>query len=91
MFIRKLFLFCVILSAVLVSQSFSATNFQHLPRFWTNVGFSPAAPLPLNDSDVARILLSKDVRQNIEIIGALADRGVRTIRTHWILSLVKAV
>lgn len=61
---------------------------KRLPRFWTNVGFSPTAQLPLNNSQIASFLLSDDVRINIELISALPNGAIETIRIHWLLSLI---
>lgn len=64
-------------------------TFVQLPRFWTNVGFSPAAPLPLDSSQVADVLLSDDVQHNLEIIATLPNKAIATMRIHWLLSLVR--
>lgn len=68
---------------------FSTSPFVPLPRFWTNVGFSPVAPLPLNNSEIAQELLSRHIKRNIEIIASLPNGAVDTVRTHWILSLLR--
>lgn len=70
---------------------FSSSDFVHLPRFWTNIGFSPVAPLPLNNSQIAAELLSNNVKRNIEIIASLPNGAVDTIRTHWMLSLIRYI
>lgn len=66
-------------------------NYKELTRFWTNVGFSPPAPLPLNNSQISEVLLSKDVQLNNEIVSSLPNNGVDHIRIHWLLSLIQFV
>lgn len=66
-------------------------SYKKLPRFWTNVGFSPPAPLPLNNTQISDALLSKDIRLNTELIGSLPNAGVKHIRIHWLLSLIRFV
>ena len=84
--------FCLVESAQGSKARYEVASDEHyikLPRFWTNVGFAPPAPLPLNNSAVADELLSQDVRLNLEIIAGLPNAGIETIRIHWLLSLVR--
>lgn len=64
-------------------------EYRPMPRFWTNVGFSPPAPLPLNNTQVTGELLGDDVRISNELIAALPNQGIEHIRIHWLLSLIK--
>lgn len=59
-----------------------------LPRFWTNTGLSPMAPLPFNRTYVNQQLLSENMKRNMEIVSALPNIAVKHIRIHWLLSLV---
>lgn len=69
-------------------DSFRST-YKQLPRFWINSGFSPPAPLPINNTVVVQELLNKDVRMNIEYLAALPNVGISHVRIHWLLSLVR--
>ncbi|XP_017769452.1 PREDICTED: alpha-L-iduronidase [Nicrophorus vespilloides] len=51
--------------------------------FWQSTGFSPPK------GEVDTYLLSQDSKTNIAIIGALPNRGIKQIRVHWLLDLIK--
>lgn len=55
-----------------------------LPRFWTNTGFAPPAPV----ENVTDFFESKDVHLNLEIIGSLPNKGISNVRIHWLLNLL---
>ncbi|CAO1383924.1 unnamed protein product [Diamesa hyperborea] len=55
-----------------------------LPRFWTNTGFAPPAPV----ENVTDFFESKDVNLNLEIIGSLPNKGISNVRIHWLLNLL---
>lgn len=55
-----------------------------LPRFWTNTGFAPPAPV----ENVTDYFESKDVNLNLEIAGSLPNRGISNVRIHWLLNLL---
>lgn len=57
---------------------------KRLPRFWTNTGFAPPAPV----ENVIDFFESKDVNLNLEIIGSLPNRGISNVRIHWLLNLL---
>lgn len=59
---------------------------KYLPRFWTNTGFCP--PAPINDNSTISFFLSDDVATNIEIISALPNNALQTIRIHWLLNMI---
>jgi hypothetical protein len=61
----------------------SAHEAKSLPRFWTNLGFSPAL------EETTEFLKSSDVHLNLEIIGSLPNKGLRNVRIHWLLDLLK--
>lgn len=65
----------------------NVSSYNVLPRFWTNSGLSPFAPLPFNRTDVAQQLLT-EYGNNMEIISALPNSAVKHIRIHWLLSLI---
>lgn len=67
----------------------NASNYRELPRFWTNSGFSPSAPLPFNRTSVANELQSNDVYRNIDYVSAMPNMAIKHIRIHWVLSLVE--
>lgn len=67
----------------------NASSYEELPRFWTNSGFSPSAPLPFNRLYVADQLKTDDVYRNLDYISELPNRAVKYIRMHWLLSLVE--
>lgn len=67
----------------------NVSNYMELPRFWTNSGFSPSAPLPFNRLHVVDQLKADDVYRNLDLISALPNRAVKYIRMHWLLSLVE--
>lgn len=60
---------------------------KYLPRFWTNTGFCP--PAPINGNSTINFFLSDDVATNIEIISALPNNGLHTIRIHWLLNMIR--
>ena len=57
---------------------------KRLPRFWTNTGFAPPAPV----ENVTEFFESMDVNLNLEIIGSLPNQGIPNIRIHWLLNLL---
>lgn len=65
----------------------SVGDVKALPRFWTNTGFCP--PAPIHDNATIDFFLSDDVSTNIEMIGALPNQALSTIRIHWLLNLVR--
>lgn len=75
--------------AVSITVHKRANEYRPLPRFWTNVGFSPPAPLPLNNTQIRAELLGNDVYVNTQLIAALPNHGIQHIRIHWLLSLIK--
>lgn len=60
-----------------------AKNLKPLPRFWTNTGFCPIG------KNISEALLSTDTLLNIELLGTLPNYGLKTIRIHWLLDLIK--
>lgn len=75
--------------AVSITVHKRPNEYRQLPRFWANVGFSPPAPLPLNNTQISAELLGNDVYVNTELIAALPIHGIQHIRVHWLLSLIK--
>lgn len=67
----------------------NTSDYTKLPRFWTNSGFSPAAPLPFNRTDIVAELNSKDVYSNLDYVSAMPNSAVKYMRIHWLLSLVE--
>lgn len=63
-------------------------EYVYIPRFWTNSGLSPSAPLPFNRTNVAHQLLDHSMLFNMAYIGALPNFGIKYIRIHWLLSLI---
>lgn len=65
-------------------------NARKLTRFWTNTGLCP--PAPTNDSlTLAEFFLSEKSIQNMEYISTLPNNGLKVIRIHWLLNLIKFV
>lgn len=92
MVVRIVFIFVVICSAaaaITFSVQRNPRTYRPLPRFWTNAGFSPSAPLPLNNSQITAELLDRPVRTSLDLIAALPNKGVKHIRIHWLLSLIQ--
>lgn len=95
----KVFVVFILVLGVFVDSSqslnlfidFDSNNdvYKVLPRFWTNSGFSPSAPLPFNRSSIANELQSPAVYQNLEYVAALPNSGIKHIRIHWLLTLVE--
>lgn len=77
------------ITSVSITVHKRANEYRPLPRFWANVGFSPPAPLPLNNTQISEELLGDDVQVNSELIAALPNHGIEHIRIHWLLSLIK--
>lgn len=71
-----------------VNSALQIQSYAELPRFWTNSGFSPSAPLPFNRTSVVQELLNDDVYRNLEVVAALPNAGIKYMRIHWLLSLV---
>lgn len=76
-------------NSMFINLNRNASNYEELPRFWTNSGFSPSAPLPFNRLYVVDQFQTDDVYRNIDYISALPNRAVKYIRMHWLLSLVE--
>ena len=85
-----LVIFCQIL---FISKSFandqvvidfqkSTNDVRLLRRFWTNTGFSPL-------ENNLKFFESNDLSTNLEIIGSLPNKGLRNVRIHWLLDLLK--
>ncbi|XP_047271606.1 alpha-L-iduronidase isoform X2 [Homo sapiens] len=55
-----------------------------LRRFWRSTGFCP--PLPHSQAD--QYVLSWDQQLNLAYVGAVPHRGIKQVRTHWLLELV---
>lgn len=63
-------------------------NAKNLPRFWTNTGFCP--PAPTNDSTtLAEFFLSEKSLRNLDYISALPNNGLKFVRIHWLINLIK--
>lgn len=67
------------------------TVYRPLPRFWTNTGFSPPAPLPLNNTQIIDELLDDDVHMSLDLIASLPNHAISHIRIHWLLSMIKVM
>lgn len=84
------FIFCLMCLSVFASVEIeidfldSSQEIKKLPRFWTNTGFAPPEPV----EQAADFFESNDVRQSLEIIGSLPNRGLRNVRIHWLLNLL---
>lgn len=57
---------------------------KRLPRFWTNTGLAPPAPV----NTAGDYFELDDVKLNLEIIGSLPNHGVANVRIHWLLNLL---
>ena len=57
----------------------------YIPRFWTNTGFCPPAPI---DKSID-FFLSQDVKFNLQLIGSIPNKGIKNVRVHWLLELIK--
>lgn len=65
-------------------------NLKKLPRFWTNTGFCP--PAPTNSSSALKdFFLGEKTLRNVDYISALPNNGLKVIRIHWLLNLIKFV
>lgn len=88
-FLWPIFFLSLIKNGDMLSINFHNNEYTVLPKFWKNSGFSPAAPLPINNLYITQQLLSNDVYMNMELIAALPNHGVQNLRVHWLLSLIK--
>lgn len=88
-FVILLLLFGCNAKHLYIDLNSAESNYKLLPRFWTNSGFSPSAPLPFNRTQIIVELQSNDVYQNLEFVAALPNTGIKYIRIHWLLSLVE--
>lgn len=68
-----------------IDFSDATKEMKKLPRFWTNVGFSPPEPV----DKVDEYMMNIDVHRNLEIIGSLPNKGIENVRIHWLLNLIK--
>lgn len=50
----------------------------HFPHFWESTGFTPAS-----------LLLQSPMQFQLDMIGAIAHHGIRYVRIHYLLDLVK--
>ncbi|XP_055384565.1 alpha-L-iduronidase [Condylostylus longicornis] len=66
---------------IVVEHSSEQKQLKKLPRFWTNTGFCPLG-------DVSKYLLNNDTRIHLNLVGALPNHGIDTIRIHWLLDLL---
>lgn len=77
-----------VLSSESLNYEIDFKNVKKLPRFWTNTGFCP--PAPTNDSTtLAEFFLSKKSLQNLDYISALPNNGLKFVRIHWLMNLIK--
>lgn len=56
-----------------------------LAHFWESTGFCP--PQPHQDS--AAYFLSSDMKQNLLHTGSVPHQGIKQVRMHWLLDLIK--
>ena len=56
-----------------------------LNHFWESTGLCP----PLPHSNAYKFLLSSDMKQNILLISSVPHKGIKQIRIHWLLELIK--
>ena len=56
-----------------------------LNRFWRSTGFCPPQP----HEKFRDYVLSDDELQNIALIGSVARQGIKQVRIHWLLDLIK--
>lgn len=54
-----------------------------LPRFWTSTGFCPIG------TNMTEYFSLKDLKTNLELIGAIPNAGLKFIRIHWLLDLLE--
>lgn len=78
----SLSLYCVLTQSSLVINV-DSKKLKPLPRFWTNTGFCPIG------TNISEALLSNDTLLNIELLGTLPNNGLKTIRIHWLIDLIK--
>jgi hypothetical protein len=78
-------IFIEIFARIEIDFNDATKDLKKLPRFWTNVGFSPSEPVDKID----KYLMSDDLQRNLEIIGSLPNKGIENIRIHWLLNLIK--
>ncbi|XP_030841888.1 alpha-L-iduronidase [Strongylocentrotus purpuratus] len=60
-------------------------NVAELKHFWRSTGLCPAAP---HQEDYS-YFLSEDEKQNLALIGSVPRDGIKQVRIHWLLDLVK--
>ncbi|KAG5682536.1 hypothetical protein PVAND_011883 [Polypedilum vanderplanki] len=63
----------------------STNVMKRMPKFWTNTGFAPTEPI----NNVFDFFETKDLNMNLEIIGSMPNNGLKYIRIHWLLNLIK--
>lgn len=80
--IPKVFKILILLIAIFSFTDTKVSEPKDLPRFWTNTGFSPIGV------DIKEVLLSSDILTNIDLISSLPNKGLETVRIHWILDLI---
>lgn len=85
MSLKKCLIFLLVVLKICGFNSALNENFKKLPRFWTNTGFCPTAPINQSES----YFLSNDVKLNLEIISSLPNHGLSHVRVHWILELIR--
>lgn len=61
-----------------------------LPKFWAHTGLCP--PAPTNDAVVLNSFFGgTSMRLSMEMISALPNAGLKTVRIHWLLNLIRVV
>lgn len=89
--LKIIFVVCLmsrgIFSSIQIEIDFinGTADLKNLPRFWTNTGFAPPDPV----ENVDEFFNSDDVKTNLEIIGSLPNHGIKNIRVHWLLNLLR--
>ncbi|XP_013389365.1 alpha-L-iduronidase [Lingula anatina] len=90
-----LYVVALLFCSILISQCCCRSTYKvkidegkiiaNLSHFWESTGFCPPAP----HQDAAAFDLGTDMLHNLAYIAAVPNGGIKQVRVHWLLDLVK--
>lgn len=70
-----------------IDLKINEASFKKIPRFWTNTGLCPPAPID-NSTALSQFFSSSDMKTNLALVSALPNAGIKYVRIHWLLQLL---
>lgn len=66
------------------------SHVRKLPKFWAHTGLCP--PAPTNDAVALNAFFGgKSMQFCMEMVSVLPNAGLKTVRIHWLLNLIRVM